>query len=90
MAYGWHVEVPRLGVESELQLLAYATATAMQDLSCICDVHCILWKNQIFNPLSKVRDQTCILMGTSCVLNTMNHNGDSLSSFLMAEKYSVP
>ena len=25
----WHMEVPRLGVESELQLLAYTTATAM-------------------------------------------------------------
>ena len=24
----WHIEVPRLGVKSELQLLAYATATA--------------------------------------------------------------
>ena len=24
-----HMEVPRLGVQSELQLLAYATATAM-------------------------------------------------------------
>ena len=29
--YLWHMEVPRLGVESELQLLAYATAPAMQD-----------------------------------------------------------
>ena len=27
------MEVPRLGVESELQLPAYATATAMPDLS---------------------------------------------------------
>ena len=27
----WHMEVPRLGVESELQLLAYTTATAMPD-----------------------------------------------------------
>ena len=27
------MEVPRLGVELELQLLAYATATAMQDPS---------------------------------------------------------
>ena len=27
----WHMEVPRLGVESELQLPAYTTATAMQD-----------------------------------------------------------
>ena len=31
----WHVEVPRLGVESELQLPAYTTATAVPDLSCI-------------------------------------------------------
>ena len=28
-----HIEVPRLRVESELQLPAYTTATAMQDLS---------------------------------------------------------
>ena len=27
-----HMEVPRLGVESELQLLAFTTATAMWDL----------------------------------------------------------
>ena len=35
----WHMEVPRLGVPSELQLLAYttATATATWDRSCICD-----------------------------------------------------
>ena len=30
----WHMEVPRLGVESELQLPAYTTATATWDLSC--------------------------------------------------------
>ena len=35
----WHIEVPNLGVKSELQLLAYSMATAMQDLYCICDVH---------------------------------------------------
>ena len=35
----WHMEVPRLGVEWELQLLATATATVMQDLSRICDLH---------------------------------------------------
>ena len=29
------MEVPRLGVKSELHLLAYATATTL-DLSCIC------------------------------------------------------
>ena len=30
-----HMEVPRLRVQSELQLLAYATATATQDSSCV-------------------------------------------------------
>ena len=32
-----HMEVPRLGVE--LQLLAYATATAMPDPICICNLY---------------------------------------------------
>ena len=34
----WHMEVPRLGVESELQLQANATATATPDLSYSCDL----------------------------------------------------
>ena len=33
-----HMEVPRLGVESELQLLAYTTATATQDPSHITSI----------------------------------------------------
>ena len=32
-----HMGVPGLGVKSELQLLAYATATATPDPSLICD-----------------------------------------------------
>ena len=32
-----HVEVPRLEVELELQLLAYTTVTATWDLSYVCD-----------------------------------------------------
>ena len=31
----WHMEVLRLGVESELELPAYTTATAVRDLSLI-------------------------------------------------------
>ena len=34
-----HMEVPSLGVESELQPPAYTTATARWDLSLICDLH---------------------------------------------------
>ena len=33
----WRMEVPRLGVESELQ--AYTTATATQDPSLVCELH---------------------------------------------------
>ena len=35
-----HMEVPRLGVESELRLPAYTTVTAMLDLRRISDLHC--------------------------------------------------
>ena len=58
----WHMEVPRLGVESELQLPACITATAMQDPNHICDLHYTSWQCQILNPLSKAMDQTHILM----------------------------
>ena len=34
----WHMEVPRLQVKLEPLPLAYATAAAMPDLSCICDL----------------------------------------------------
>ena len=56
MATPWHMEVPGLGVKSELQLLAYSIATAMPDLSHICDLDCSLWQCQILNPLSEARD----------------------------------
>ena len=56
------MEVPRLGVQSELLLLAYARATATPDPSCVCDLHHSLWQCQILNPLSKARDQICNLM----------------------------
>ena len=61
----WHIEVPRLGVQSEPYLLAYPTATTMPDPSHICELHHSLWQSQIINPLSEARDQNCILMDTS-------------------------
>ena len=59
------MEIPRLGVESKLQPPTYATATATQDPSCVCDLHHSSQQCQIFNPLSKARDWNCILMDTS-------------------------
>ena len=61
----WHMEVPRLGVKLELQLLAYTTATATPDLSHVFDLHHRSWQRRILNLLCKARDQTCILMVAS-------------------------
>ena len=60
--YLQHTEVPRPGVKSELQLLAYTTAIATRDLSCVCDLHHSSWKCWILNPLSETTDQTHNLM----------------------------
>ena len=59
------MKVPRLGVKLELQLLAYTTATTMQDLSCICDLHHNSQQHQIPDPLIEARDKTHLLMDTS-------------------------
>ena len=62
-----HMEVPRLGIELELRLLAYTTAAAMWDPSQVCDLHHSSWQHWILSPMSKTRDQTRILMDTSRV-----------------------
>ena len=61
------MEVPSLEFESELQLPAYAPATASQDLSRLCHLHHSSWQHQILNPLTEARDQTHTLMDTSQV-----------------------
>ena len=61
----WHMEVPRLGVEWELQLCAYTTATATPDGSHVCNLHHGSRQCWILNPLSEARDKTCVLMDTS-------------------------
>ena len=50
-----HMEVPRLGVELELQMQAYTTATAMRDPSHIWDLHCSSQQCQILNPWARPR-----------------------------------
>ena len=61
------MDVPSLGVKSELQLLAYTTATATQDLSLLCDLHSSSQQCQILNPLRKAKDRTGLLMDTGQV-----------------------
>ena len=57
-----HMEVPRLGIKSELQLQAHTTATAMQDLSYVYNLHHSPQQCQILNPMDEARDGTCNLM----------------------------
>ena len=59
-----HMEVPTLGVKSELQLRAFATATAMPGPSRVYDLHS---SSLILNPLSEARDGPLILMDASQV-----------------------
>ena len=79
-SYQQHMEVPSLGVESELQLPSCTTATATLDPSCVFNPHSSrqCW---IVNPLSEARDQTgnlvvpswicfhCATMGTPHLVN---------------------
>ena len=70
-----HMEVPRITATAmEWQPLACTTATAMPDLSHICNPCHRLQQCQILNPLTKARDRTCILMDTSWVLHPLSHN----------------
>ena len=61
------MQVPRLGVRFELQLEAYTTATAMLDLSCVCDLHHSSWQCWIVNTLREARDRTHVFIDPSWV-----------------------
>ena len=56
------MEIHRLGLESELHLSAYITATATWDLSYVCNLHHSSQQCQILNSLIKARNRTHILM----------------------------
>ena len=60
-----NMEVPRRGVELELQLPAYATAMAAQDPSLACNLHHSSQQHQILNPASEAKGPTHILVDTS-------------------------
>ena len=70
-----HMEVPRLSVKSQLQLLAYITATAMQNPSYICSLHHSSWQHRVLNPWNEARVRTYILMDIVGLI-TLSHNGN--------------
>ena len=59
------IEVPRLEVESEQQLPAYTTATAMPDASHVCDLH--------------HNSQQCQMQATSVTYTTTHSNAKPLT-----------
>ena len=75
-----YMEVPRLGVESELQLPAYTTDTGTWDLSQVCELHRSSRQCRVLTPLIEARDQTHILMGIHEGLLPLSYNGDAVSS----------
>ena len=75
------MEIPSLAVESELQLPAYATATATWDPSPICDLYHSSQQCWILNPPSEARDWTCILMVASRVHYCWATTGTSMPTF---------
>ena len=75
----------RLGVKSELQLLAYTAATATPDLSHLCDLPYSLGQCHILNLLREAKDWTCILMDASQVHNSLSHKGNFTLLFLAAQ-----
>ena len=74
------MEFPRLGVESELQLPTYstATATATWDPELCLQPTPQLMQRQILNPLSGARDPSHVLMDTSWVHYRLSHVGNSI------------
>ena len=74
------------GVKSELQLLAYITATATWDRSCLWDIYHSSQQRQILNPLSEARDRTCIPMDTSWICYHWATTGTSCFLFLPLKK----
>ena len=61
------MEVPRLGAESELHLLAYIKDTAMLDLSSVCGLHHSSQQHLILNPMSEARGRVHFPVDTSWV-----------------------
>ena len=76
-----HVEVPRLGVDSELQLPACSTATATRSPSRVCDLHHSSRQRPILNPLSEARDLTRNLMVGSWICFHCATVGTPLQAF---------
>ena len=76
-----HMDVPRLGVESEPQTPAYTIATALLDPSHICTLHHSSWQRQILNHQGRPGIKPTYSRTLGQVLNSLSHNGNSTNHF---------
>ena len=85
-----HMEVPRLGGESELQPPAYPTAIASGIWASSVSYTTAHSQRWILNPLSKAGDWTHILRETSRVCQPRSHNGNSKTYFFGGTEQQNP
>ena len=76
----------QLGVESQLQLPAYTTGTATQDLIHVCHPHHSSQQHRISNPLNEARDRTHILKDTSQIHFHCATTGTPCSQFFNCKR----
>ena len=82
-----HMEVPRLGVKLELQLLAHATTRATRYPNHIFDLHCSSWQHWILHPLSQ--GSNLHPHGYQLGLILLSHKENSLPKFLSGNEYLI-
>ena len=80
-----HMEVPGLRVELEPQLPAYTTATAMPDLSCMCNLHHSLQQCWTRPGIEITSSRTLCW-----VLTLQSHKGTPIFLFLMLHIHQKP
>ena len=85
------MEIPRLGVQSELQLPAYTIGIAMPNPSHVCDLHHSSQQLWILNPLGEAQDPLGVLMDTSPVCYSWATTGTLilLISFWESTQYNL-
>ena len=72
------MEVPRLGVELELQVPAYTAGTQQCHIWAVSATYPHSSQQcRILNTLKEAKDQTRILMTLCWILNPLNHSGNS-------------
>ena len=82
-----HMDVPRPGVESELQVPTYITATAQQQIQAASVTYTTAHGSaRSLIQLSKARDQTSVLMDTSWVCYQQSQDGNST---ILTSKYQT-